>query len=579
LAKGTPRLVFTPRLEAQLRDKLKSDPLVRAYYENCLRDTVQKMIKEPPTKFVLNGYRTPAGRLSISRLQAMAMVHRLEPAPAILQAIEAELNAVCYFPNWNPQHFQDVAQISLGVAFALDWVGRDLRPETVKLAKAALIEKCLKPGYDESIDRMDWISGNNHWTPICHAGMVAAALTIAEDDPVLAAKTIARAVDNMNRYLLEFHPHGTPPEGPGYWRYGNGFLALLSDMLTSALGSDFGIAADPGLIESAAVRLQLSAPSGEIFNFADSDGNTDGDTHLLLMWFAGKTGDGLFFNRAFFENPNGGSGRLTGAALLWLAAQTPPEKTSDLPLAWYRNGTSPLAVFRGAKGDPAKFYLGIKGGSARTTHLHLDAGSFIFELNGVRWSIDMGYQDNGALDKAGLNIYTFDQASARWPLLSKNNFGHSTITANGALFDVTGHASITDFKDGAQPEVTLDLTKPLGGMVGSLQRRFVKEVEQSILIEDRFTTNEKTEYLTWQMMTVADVTLTTHGALLTQGGQKLSLEILSPQDLQVSVVALNPPPLPVDLPVKNLKRLEIRIPAYTVKGQSGLLQVRLSGRR
>ncbi len=345
------------------------------------------------------------------------------------------------------------------------------------------------------------------------------------------------------------------------------------------VGSDFGIAADPGLIESAAGRLHLSAPSGKIFNFADSDGNTDADTNLLLLWFAAKTGDGLFFNRTFLKNPNGGTGRLTGVALLWLAAQKPPGRTTELPLAWSRNGTSPVAVFHGAKGDAVKFYLGIKGGSARTTHVHLDAGSFIFELNGVRWSIDMGYQDNGALDRAGLDIYTFDQASVRWSLLSKNNLGHSTITANGARFDVTGHAAITDFKDGAQPEVTLDLAKTLGGKVGSLQRRFVKESEQSILIEDRFTTNEKTEYLTWQMMTVADVTLTLHGAILTQAGQKLNLEILAPQDLPVSVISLNPPPLQLDLPVRNLKRLEITIPAYTVKGRSGLLQVRLSGRR
>jgi hypothetical protein len=42
------------------------------------------------------------------------------------------------------------------------------------------------------------------------------------------------------------------------------------------------------------------------------------------------------------------------------------------------------------------------------------------------------------------------------------------------------------------------------------------------------------------------------------------------------VIALDPPPLEIDKTIENLKRLEIRIPAWTVKEQKGKIKVKLS---
>ena len=35
----------------------------------------------------------------------------------------------------------------------------------------------------------------------------------------------------------------------------------------------------------------------------------------------------------------------------------------------------------------------------------MDAGSFVFELNGVRWAIDPGVQDYNALEQAGFDLW------------------------------------------------------------------------------------------------------------------------------------------------------------------------------
>ena len=78
-------------------------------------------------------------------------------------------------------------------------------------------------------------------------------------------------------------------------------------------------------------------------------------------------------------------------------------------------------------------------------------------------------------------------------------------------------------------------------------------------------------------MTTADVEIVEGGAILMQDGITLNLENLSHSDLTVSVVSLYPAPLELDKQIEGLKRLEIRIPAWTIEGGKTKIKVRLSG--
>ena len=127
-------------------------------------------------------------------------------------------------------------------------------------------------------------------------------------------------------------------------------------------------------MESANFRLYATAPSGNLFNFADSGDKNEGDGAIISSWFAAKTGDALYFERAFFENPNN-AGRLAGPGMVWLS-QYREQKRSELALNWHGNGDNPIAVFRGRKEDPGQFYLAVKGGKANLSHGNMDAGHF-----------------------------------------------------------------------------------------------------------------------------------------------------------------------------------------------------------
>jgi hypothetical protein len=78
-------------------------------------------------------------------------------------------------------------------------------------------------------------------------------------------------------------------------------------------------------------------------------------------------------------------------------------------------------------------------------------------------------------------------------------------------------------------------------------------------------------------MTQADIKLVDGGAVLTQDGKTLKLENLSHPDFNLSIVSLDPAPLQLDKQIKNLKRIELRIPSWVLEENKGEIKVRLSG--
>ena len=405
--------------------------------------------------------------------------------------------------------------------------------------------------------------------------MIAASIAVAEQDPELAARTISRALDGMPYALQEYGPDGVYPEGSTYWGYGTGFSAITSSLLETAFGTDFGLAQYPAFLESATFRKLSIAPSDWYYNFADCGDQRSQNGDFTLAWFATQTGNDAYLERERFLRAPEAMGKLdrhAGAGLVWLA-QFEPQRTDALPLAWKGDGTNPIVIFR----DPARqYYFGGKGGRGTVSHGNLDAGSFVFELDGVRWVVDPGNQNYNDLEQIGFNLWGRCQDCERWTLLTKNNYGHSTLTVNDARHVADGFAPIVDFKDGRQPEATVDMAEVFGGKMKRATRRFVKENDHALLIEDAFVLSDSTQSITWQLMTTAEVEVTEKGAILKKDGQQLLLENLSHPDLRVSVVSLDPPPLAVDRRIDNLKRLEIRIPAYVLSGKENVLRVRLS---
>ena len=577
LRKSTPRLILTAAIEKNLKKKIKTDPLVKNYYE-AIKLNAADILTQPLLTRKLIGRRLLAtSREILYRMTILSIVYRMERDPKILKRINDELVAVCNFSDWHPAHYLDVAELSLAVAIAVDWAGSDLPKTTVELAKNSLIEKGIKTSY-EGNKQPSWVTATHNWNQVCNGGMIAAAIVTADKNPELAAKTISRALEGMPYALKQYGPDGVYPEGATYWGYGTSFSVITTSMLQSAFGTDFGIANYPAFQKSADFRLLSVGPSGLYFNFSDCGDKPDNNGDVTLAWFAKETGNEIYLEKEkFLQSPAsmGKLERLAGPGLIWLSEFEPKDST-NLPLAWKGDGPNPVVFFRGKKDDPKGYYFGGKGGSASNNHGNMDAGTFVFELDGVRWVVDPGTQNYNDLEQAGFNLWGMCQNCQRWTLLTKGNFGHSTLTVDSALFYVKGLARITNFKTGDHPEATIDMSEIYKGHLKSAQRKFIKDSDHSITIEDDVELGDSTKLLTWAIMTTADVVPTQNGAVLKQDGKQLNLQILSPANVQVSTIMMDPPPLKLDKKIDNLKRVEVRVPAYFFQGKKGVIKVRLS---
>ncbi len=585
LNKELPRLVLNQKNEENLRKKLKTDPVIQNVYK-AIKLNAESVFEKPIINLDIPlEERSQDNQLDISRdmlyrINMLGMVYRKEKDPRMLKRINEEVIAACNFPTWYPRHFLDVGEMSLAIALAIDWTAGALPQSTIDLAKNALVEKGINPSWPEGGNHSHWAYGSSNWNQVCNGGMVAAAIAVAELEPELAAKTIHRAIDGMVHALVEYGPDGVYPEGATYWNYGTSFSVVTAAMFESAFGTDFGMLNYPAFKESAVFRMLSNAPSGLLYNFADCGERRSENGDFTLAWFAAKTGNKTFFEKErFLRSPEemGKISRLAGVSLVWLA-QYEAEGAESIPTAWKGDGANPVVFFTGGEDDPHQYYFGGKGGRGALSHGNLDAGSFVFELDGVRWSLDLGkYRNYGVIERTGFDLWARCQECDRWKLINTNNLGHSTITVNNELHVVDGKATIVDFKSGERSEATINLTPTFEGQLKSATRRFVKDSPASLLIEDQLEISEATKLITWQFITQADVEIVKDGAILRQDGQHLKIENLSHPEFTVSVISLNPPPLSLDMKKDNLKRLEIRIPAWTIEGGKTTIKVRLSG--
>lgn len=585
LRKDLPRLVLNRDIETDLKKKIQTDPVIRNVYR-AIKLNAEKVFEMPiinldiPLEERSQNNQLDISRDMLYRMNMLGMVYRVEKNARMLNRINEEVIAACNFPSWNPKHFLDVGEMSLAIALAVDWTAGALPQSTIDLAKNALIEKGLKPSWPEGGNHNHWVYRENNWNQVCNGGMVAAALAVAELAPELAAKTIRRAIDGMVYALQAYGPDGVYPEGATYWNYGTSFSVVTAAMFESAFGTDFGIADYPAFKESAFFRVLSNAPTGLVYNYGDCSEKRSSNGDLTLAWFAAKTGNKTFFEKERFLIPPeemGTLNRLAGISLVWMS-QYEAQGEEGAPTSWKGDGINPVVFFTGGEQDPHQYYFGGKGGRGGMSHGNMDAGSFVFELDGVRWSLDLGkFPNYGVVERTGFNLWSRCQECDRWKLLNTNNFGHSSLTINDQLHVVEGKATIVDFKDGDRPEATIDMTPTFEGQLKSATRRFVKDSPTSLLIEDEIELSETTELITWQLITQAEVEMHTGGAILHQDGKSLKLDILSHSDLSVSVISLDPPPLYLDLKKDKLKRVEIRIPAWTIKGEGTKIRVRLSG--
>ena len=524
-----PRLFADARGFAALKARFGKEELLTAGAE-FIRATADACLKAKPCERIKEGKRLlGVSRTALYRINTLALAYRLYGNMAHLDRAIAEMRAVCAFSDWNPSHFLDVGEMTLAVAIGYDWLYNDM-DEAVRKEIAAGLRRC---GLEASRQPLWWIRAHNNWGQVCHAGILAGALALAEENPTEAACFVQRCIDKLPISMKALAPNGNYPEGPGYWSYGLEFNVAAMALLEGTLGSDFGLASMPGFAETGAYLDLVTGPSGEVFNYAD--GGAGRGTCYATWWFAKR------FNRPdilpYFEfgayrryvatrrpSPRRFRGnRMFPLALFWVQ-DVPSGLKPKAPLVWDAKGPVPITIQRSSWDDEKAMFVGLKGGSPSGPHGHMDGGSFVLESEKVRWAVDIGAEPYHRIEAMGMNLWSNAQNSDRWKLFRLGTWAHNVPMIDGCQQRVKGSAKVKEVKrDGAASVVTLDLSSLYTNATSVVRRGEMSASGRSYTLRDTFAGVRPGGKIRWAMMTRAEPTIEGDKVTLRQAGKSITL--------------------------------------------------------
>ncbi len=536
-----PRLLWPAGEEEAVRKAMADYPPLAKVHERILAESAGMLAQKPAGRVLVGRRLLGVSRLALNRIFYLSYAYRMTGEKKYAARAEEEMLAASRFTDWNPSHFLDVAEMTMALAIGYDWLHDYLKPETLRVVREAILEKGLQAATPNA-----WFyQTDSNWNSVCNAGLLYGALALFEEIPAKAREVIEKCMVSNPRALTAYAPDGGYPEGFHYWGYGTGFQVMLVAALESALGTDNGLSAAPGFLESARFIEYMTAPGGEYFNFSDAVNGVK--CNLIMFWFARKQQDPslLWLENQYLKDVSVqfAEERLLPCLMVFSTHQDlkgicPPSRRS-----WCNRGKTPVFIYRSGWNSKENSYLALKGGSPRTSHAHMDAGSFVYENGGVRWAMDLGMQNYHSLERRGIDLWNMSQDSQRWDVFRLSNQAHSTLTVNGQRHRVESRATIgrtfeTKNKKGAE----VDLTSLFTGNLEKAIRTVCLDKEDGLRVEDELTTGTAPAVVTWTMITPADARITGKNRMeLTKDGRRMLLTVTAPTEVQMKISSNDSP--------------------------------------
>lgn len=514
-AEAHPRVIFTDNDFTLIKESIqKNDNEILKTIHHQILGNADKALNAADLQHKLDGKRLlSVSRDAEQRLLSCAYAFKVTGDAKYKDRAIRDLTTVCNFPDWNAKkHFLDVGEMAAGVGLAYDWLYAELPDELKASIRKAINDFAFTPAQN-GIWNLNFYDATNNWNQVCNGGLVCAALATYESNSSVAQSIIQKAIEtNISAMKGMYSPDGNYPEGYSYWCYGTLYEALMLSALESATGTDTGLSKTDGFSKTGKFMLFMEGPTDMCYNFSDCAAST---MPCLAQWYFAEKFDDL--SLLYLEKDRISKyGSCAESRLLpliaWYASKTGIKSFDAIPaptdFIYKGDGTTPVVlIHENWKLDITDKFLGIKGGKANTSHGHMDAGSFVYDADGVRWSADLGLQSYGTLEPY-INLWDMNDGSERWTAFRYNNFNHSTITVNDKHHKAGGVAKITGLLNvKGQKGAIVDMTGPLVNEVSTATRTIYMEGDELFVKDDITAKKDKTAKIRWTMVTRANPTI------------------------------------------------------------------------
>ena len=579
--KVRPRLLQAAEGWAYLKNMAATDPVMTKMLEN-IKASGEKLLETPELTRVYGEQRSAVtpGSKAIYRIAQLGLLHYIDGDPRWKDRGIKELDSLCSFPDWYPDDAEVTADFVIATALAWDWFRDGLNSQQALKIKQFISEK----GVDVLVAHLDGepppptARGQQPGTADTKAkakaapkkkdeedtepdagemavasAAIIAGLAFVDEDAPMAKKAVDAAAKVFGRGMMRFAPAGIWPESMEQGDVVMDYAVMVLQSLRSAVGSDFGFSMLEGIPQSGTARMHLVSSTNQLFNYGDA-GSATLSRKWVSSWLAGMHG-----------NPG-------NAAVAAGAVQGPD--TAFLGLAGYfiynnphaaGDGTADtmdyvvpggsVAALRSAWNDRNAMYVAVKGGDNNEPSAQLDVGSFVLDAGGQRWAVELGAETDRAP-----GFKPAADRTKRYELYREGTAGQNTLYM-GSNQALDGKAVISSQL--STPErgfAIVDMSDAFAEAKDALRGvMMVRGAQPYVLIQDEYKLKGNST-VSWNMHTRAEVMVNGNSATLTQGNQKLTMKVLSPEG--ATFISEDAPEQKEPLSsLKGVKVLKVSLPA------------------
>lgn len=456
-----PRLIITDGDVARVQGLVATDPVARRFLQRLEDHAEAVYLHRPPTgeAALRDGMYTLAllfrvsGNVSYAKA-GIAMLLSATRSPDYCQGCGGDCTKL------EPQGGQNAAARSISLCFGVLGeavaLGYDQfyhtfeTPEDLDAVRRFISTQILSvysQGLSRAFTAMYWWRARDNFNSVINSGALLSALAVLDEGNYTYGDTRRFAMDTLQVALLAL-PRGARsigddggyPEGPGYGDFAISHHLQAVRGLESALGSSYGLDVR-GLKHVAGYYLDIGSsgfsPSGLPFNWADGGTGAGSWLSASLARRYNRDEPGIVFAARNFSlginatQCGNGKGHAEPGCAMWLLDYDQIGTQADLdelPLVKFYPSVD-IGVLRSSWDLDTASYIAFKGGNNAlqqigkgTTHTHADQGSFVLDMLGVRWAVDLGadsYYDYGYFSLQKFDWYNSGTA------------GHNTLRFNG----------------------------------------------------------------------------------------------------------------------------------------------------
>lgn len=454
------------------------------------------------------------------------------------------------FEHWSQNSSSLVTSAMIVTAsYAYDLFYDEMTDEQRDKIAAAIFENGIKPGYEYLLGNKTsintWPIKTNNWNLICSGGVAVGAAALLRDyqqyDEICTA-ALEAAIRSLEHGMTSFMPDGGGEEGASYLDY-EMYLGLIPflECMDAAYGTDFCLPQVPGFKESGYFMAYVNGAGGTDFRYHDYNPATYWPQRYEMMWFASKYGDETLYKLAYGLSRN--------APMISKPMALFEKKTNGV----YENDKlftrAGIAV---ATRNNAKLF--IHAGDNNATHGQLDAGTFSYDFDGVRFACDAGGGDYDDRYFIAPEEYYVNRAEAH------NVYVINPDTSGGQVRKAT--SSVRKINGG---EYGIDMTAAYADKAYSAQRYFkLSEDNGSLSVRDEIIPVDDCE-IKWFWSTEATVTVVDAQTVrLYKNGKFLYLHFLSNVEFELTsgdAVPLDPSITKGASKISDLKKLTVSFSA------------------